>query len=257
MQYKMIRVDLAGKVALVTAGGNALGEDIAKALALNGAAVAVCDSDITLAKNTADNILRLGGSAKAFCLDIMKNDSLMEICRNIEEDMGKIDILINNEKDTLPLNERSLLHEMDMQRYYDITDRELKGLYYMTKAVLQGMSERKSGVVINITSSLGITPRKGMIANVAAASATLSLTRVWALEMEPDNIRFHAIARGVLPYESEISGEEIEHMTVKRALDTEDVVGAVLYAVSDAAQYDNGGCITVDGGIHYGYMRNF
>ncbi len=232
----MIKVDLNGKAAVVTAAGGKLGKAIAYALAENGAAVAVCDSDISKAEETAAEINLKGGIAKAYEVDVMKKDSMMGIAKTIESDLGKIDILINNEKDTLAPDDRKLMHELDMERYFEITDRELLGLYYMTKAVLQGMSERKNGIVINITSSLGVTPRKGMTANVASACATLSLTKVWALEMEPDNIRFHAIARGPLEEEFKVSDFEIEHYSVKRTITTDDVVGAVLYSASDEAQ---------------------
>ena len=250
----MIKVDLNGKVAVITAAGTELGTAIAKALAENGATVAVCDADMSKAEKAAAAV---GAKAKAYEVDVMKKEALMGICQQIEKDLGSLDILVNNEKDTLPMAERKLLHEADMDRYYEITNRELMGLYYMTKAAIQGMAERKSGVVVNITSSLGLAPRKGMIANVAAATATPSLTRVWALEMTPDNVRMHAIARGALPYETEITDDEIDHLATKRPLKIEDVVGAVLYCVSDEAEYENGGAITVDGGLHYGFMRNF
>ena len=167
----MIKVDLNGKVAVVTAAGNTLGTEIAKALAANGAAIAVCDNDMTKAENTVRILTEQGASAKAYQVDIMKHDTLMDICRQIEADMGHIDILVNNEKDTVPAGERKLLHETDMDRYYEITNRELMGLYYMTKAAIQGMAQRKQGVVVNITSMLGLVPRKGMIANVAASTA--------------------------------------------------------------------------------------
>lgn len=250
----MIQVDLNGKVAVVTAAGTQLGTAIAKALAENGATVAVLDADLKKAEQAAAAI---GAKAKAYEADVMKKDTLMGVCKQIEEDLGSLDILVNNEKDTLPKEARKPLHEVDMDRYYAIADRELLGLYYMTKAAMQGMAARKNGIVVNITSALGLTPQKGMIANVATATATISLTRVWALEMTPDNIRVHAVARGELPYENEVSADAIDHMATKRPLAIADVVGAVLYSVSDEAAYENGSVITVDGGLHYGFMRNF
>lgn len=253
----MIKVDLNGKVAVITSAGNALGNAIAKALAANGAVIAACDSDLEKAEKTAQELVNAGAKAKAYCVDVMQHETLMGICEQIEKDLGGIDILVNNEKDTVPAGERKLLHEMDMDRYYEITNRELMGLYYMTKAGIQGMAHRKQGVVVNITSTLGLVPRKGMIANVAAATATISLTRVWALEMTPDHVRMHTIARGPLPEETDITEDEIEHLAVQRTLTPDDVANAVLYAVSDEAEYENGGVITVDGGLHYGYMRNF
>lgn len=253
----MIRVDLNGKVAVITAAGNALGTALAEALSQNGAAIAVCDSDLTKAEKTVQTLLSQGARAKAYRLDVTEHDTLMGLCTQIELDMGGIDILINNEKDTIPTDERKLLHETDMERYYEIMNRELMGLYYMTKAGIQGMAKRKNGVVVNITSALGLVPRKGMIANVAASTATISLTRVWALEMAPDNVRMHTIARGALPEETPVTEDELEHLSVPRRIRPEDVANAVLYAVSDEAEYENGGVITVDGGLHYGYMRNF
>ena len=253
----MIKVDLNGRVAVITAAGSTLGTEIAKALAANGAAVAVCDSDLAKAEETAAALTAQGATAKAYLADVLQHETLMDLCKQIEADMGGIDILVNNEKDTVAAEDRKLLHETDMERYFEITNRELMGLYYMTKAGIQGMAQRKKGVVVNITSMLGLVPRKGMIANVASSTATISLTRVWALEMTPDNVRLHTIARGPLPEETSITDDEIDHLAVKRPLKPEDVANAVLYAVSDEAEYENGGVITVDGGLHYGYMRNF
>ena len=253
----MIKVDLNGRVAVITAAGTTLGKAIASALAANGAVIAACDADLAKAEETAALLTEAGAKAKAFQVDVMQKETLMELCKQIEAEMGSIDILVNNEKDTVPAEERKLLHETDMERYFEITNRELTGLYYMTKAAIQGMAQRKKGVVVNITSMLGLVPRKGMIANVASSTATISLTRVWALEMTPDNVRMHTVARGPLPEETSITQDEIDHLAVKRTLRPEDVANAVLYAVSDEAEYENGGVITVDGGMHYGYMRNF
>ena len=254
----MIKADLTNKTAIVTAAGKEPGKSICMALLENGAKVIVCDENIALAKKTAELLReKFSFEAPVYELDVKKKQELYGLADKIVEEQGKIDILINSEKDTLKEEERKLTHEMDMDRYYAIYNRELEGLYFTSKAFLRHMVENKSGIVINITSVLGLVPRKGMIANAAMAAATMSLSRVWALELDKDNVRVHCIARGNIGEECISDDQEIVHQSIKRQITPEDVANAVIFCASNEAEEQNGGIITVDGGLHYGYMRNF
>ena len=253
----MFETNLSKKTVLVTAAGREPGRSICLALCKNRAKVIACDEDLQAAKSTAQILKNLGGQAAYYQFNVNKKQELYRLAETIILEHGEIDILVNSEKDTLKESERKLTHEMHMDRYFAVYDRELEGLYFTSKAFLRHMVKNKGGIVINITSVLGLVPKKGMIANAAMAAATMSLSRVWALELDKDNVRVHCIARGCLPEEDALNEQEIIHQSIKRQITSEDVANAVLYCASDEAQAENGGILTVDGGLHYGYMRNF
>ena len=250
----MLKTDFNGKVAVVTAAAKLPGREIAKALSENGAKVAVCDKDIEAAKALACELK----NAAAFELDILKPEIFEGICKDIVKTLGSLDILVNNEKDDMRGEDKKPLHLLDFDRYLEITRKELYGTYYMSKNAMKQMNN--GGVVVNITSSLGLAPAKNCIANVASAGAIMSLSRVSALEMTPDNIRVHCIARGSLDgveYENAPTPENINHLATKRPVTAEDIANAVVFCASSEGAYTNGNILTVDGGQHIGYMRNF
>ncbi len=250
----MLKTDFNGKVAIVTAAAKLPGREIVKALSQNGAKVAVCDKDFEAAKALAAEL----ENAAAYKLDILKPETFDGICDKITETFGQIDILVNNEKDDMRGEDKKPLHLLDFDRYLEITRKELYGTYYMSKAAMKKMVN--GGVVVNITSSLGLAPTKNCIANVASAGAIMSLSRVSALEMTPDNIRVHCIARGSLDgveYENAPSKDNIDHLATKRPVTAEDIANAVVFCASEEGAYTNGNILTVDGGQHIGYMRNF
>ncbi len=197
-------------------------------------------------------------NAAAFELDILKPETFEGICEDIVNTLGSLDIIINNEKDDMRGEDKKPLHLLDFDRYLEITRKELYGTYYMSKNAMKQMNN--GGVVVNITSSLGLAPAKNCIANVASAGAVMSLSRVSALEMTPDNIRVHCIARGALDgveYENAPTPESIDHLATKRPVTAEDIANAVIFCASEEGAYTNGNILTVDGGQHIGYMRNF
>ncbi len=254
----MLRTDLTGKVAVITAAARMPGQKIAEYLGLNGAKVALCDKDqeglILLEKYLNEK----GIECKGYRMDILEPESFEGICTQIVTDFGSIDILVNNEKDDMRGEDKKPLHLMNFERYLEITRKEINGTYYMAKAAMNKMD--KGGIVINITSSLGLAPAKNCIANVVSAGAVMSLSRVAALEMTPDNIRVHCIARGSLEgveYENCPTKENIEHLATKRPVTADDIANAVVFCASEEGAYANGNILTLDGGQHIGYMRNF
>jgi len=254
----MIKADLKGKVAVLTAAARQPGRAIALALCENGAKVALCDENKADVLALVKELSAKGFECKGYKLDILATDTFKGICEQIKADFGGFDILINNEKDDLIGEDRKPVHLMDFDRYEQSVRKELYGTYYMTK---NGMAQMdKGGVVINITSSLGLAPAPNCMANVASSGAIMSLSRVAALEMTPDNIRVHCIARGSLAgleYENAPTPEAIDHLATKRAITPEDVANAVIFCASDEGEYANGDIMCIDGGQHVGYMRNF
>lgn len=119
-----------------------------------------CDEDLQAAKGTAQILKNLGGQAAYYQFNVNKKQELYRLADTIILEQGEIDILINSEKETLKESERKLTHEMNMDRYFAVYDRELEGLYFTSKAFLRHMVKNKGGIVINITSVLGLVPKK-------------------------------------------------------------------------------------------------
>ncbi len=253
----MLKSDMSGKTVIITAASRQPGRAIAKAFAENGAKLALCDADKNAVTEFANELSNMGYTAKGYELDILKPETFKGICEKIKSDLDSIDILINNEKDDLTGSDRKPTHLMDMDRYMTSVRKELYGTYYMGKTAMAYMEK---GVVVNITSSLGLAPAANCMANVASSGAIMSLSRVSALEMTPHNIRVHCIARGSLDgyeYENSPTKEAIDHLATKRSITPEDVANAAIFCACDEAEYLNGEILTVDGGQHIGYMRNF
>lgn len=253
----MLQTDLNGRKAVVTSAGSLTGYVVCEALCRCGAQVVACDQDIENAKKTAETLIKKGYECAAAKLNVTQKEGVYEQADEIIEKFGIPNILVNCEKDTLKLDERKLTHEMDFDRYLDISNREVIGLYYTSKAFMRKMVENGGGVVVNITSMLGLVPKKGCVGNAACAAATMSLSRVWALELCDSNVRVHCIARGDISGEIEEIEQDTAHQATKRMAKADDVANAVLFCASDEAQMENGCILTVDGGLHYGYMRNF
>lgn len=252
-----MKVDLNGKTAVITGGGSKTARAAASELLKNGAAVILADSDEKRAKRFEKDFSQYAEKVFFAVLDPRSGEKIYADYEKICEKHNP-DILINCVKDTPEQKDRALIHETDMKRYDKIISSEVTGLYYTVKAALQRMVENNSGVIINITSVLGIVPRIGLSVNSACAAAAMSLIKVWALELDKTNIRLHTIARGEYEEESSLKEEAaISHQSVKRAVTPEDVAQAVLFLCSPGAEMQNGEITVVSGGIDYGYMRTF
>lgn len=148
----MLKTDMSGRTAVVTAGAGVVGAAICKVFAANGAKVAVCDKDEAAAKKVAAEINAAGGQAEGFALDIRKRETFKGVCDAILAKFGTIDFLINNESEEIAPEDRKPLHEFDMDLYDDIITANLDNVYYFSKAAMQDMAKRKKGAVVNVMS---------------------------------------------------------------------------------------------------------
>ena len=261
-----MKVDLEGRVALITGAGQGIGQAIAYAFVENGATVAVNDFN-PAGEQTVGEIWRRGGKAEFFRGDVGDVQSVNEMVAAVEKAMGPIDILVNNAGINLG-KERHPAHEFLDSDWHRIIRVDLDGVFYYSRAVAAGMVKRRKGVIINIGSVMGITPIRLQCAYAAAKAGMQHFTRSQALEVGQYGVRVNAIAPGSIltamtrelfynPASQQVAQSLLGHIPLGRPGEVEDIAQAALYLAGDDAKYVTGHVLVVDGGWTAGFAREW
>jgi 3-oxoacyl-[acyl-carrier protein] reductase len=261
-----MKVDLTGRVALITGAGQGIGRAIALAFADNGAHIAVNDINPT-GEQTIVEIQERGGKAKFFRGDVGDATGVNAMVANVEKEMGPIDILVNNAGINL-LHDRRPVHEFSDEDWHQVIRVDLDGVFYCSRAVSASMVKRRKGVIINISSALGLVPIRLQSAFAAAKSGVQHLSRSQALEVGQYGIRVNAIAPGSIltdgtkklfynPTSQKLADSLLSHVALGRAGEPEDIAHAALFLASDEAKYVTGTVLVVDGGWTAGFARDW
>jgi NAD(P)-dependent dehydrogenase (short-subunit alcohol dehydrogenase family) len=264
-----MRVDLKGQVALVTGGGQGIGQAIAFVLAVNGAAVAIVDIESGPARQAVLDMEATGHRAAAFQGDVADMDQMTAVVRRVEEQLGPIGILVNN-AGINTVKDRQPIHAYSAGDWDKILRVDLTGVFVTSKAVVPGMLKRHGGRIVNIASIAGLVPLRLQSAFVAAKAGVVNLTRSMALELGPSGILVNAVAPGSILTRgtealfygpdgaySEKAASLLAHVPLGRPGKPEEVAHAVLFLVAPEAGYVNGAVLTVDGGWTAGYTRDW
>ncbi len=262
-------IDLGDKVAAVTGGSGILGSAMCKALAAAGATVTVMGRTVEKAALTTEAIQAAGGQALPLAIDVLERDTLDAARETILSRFGKIDILVNcaggnNPRAmTSPDNTQNLFnieHEA-LQRTFDLN---FFGTLLASQALAQPMADAGQGVIINISSMASQRPLTRVPAYAAAKAGIDNFTRwlavYFAQEYSPQ-IRVNAIAPGFFITEQNrliVSNEDgsltprgrqiVDNTPMGRFGQPEELVGTLLWLVSDGARFVSGTVIPVDGG---------
>lgn len=261
-----MKVNLGGRVALVTGASQGIGQAIAYAFAQNGARIAVNDVN-PAGEETAAEIRRRGGDAKFFPGDVSEVEAVNQMVPAVESGMGPIDILVNNAGINLG-KERRPAHEYSDTDWHRIIRVDLDGVFYCSRAVVKGMIERRKGVIINISSVMAIVPIRLQCAFSAAKAGMQHFTRSQALEVGQYGVRVNAIAPGSIltdgtrkifynQADQALAESLLSHVPLGRPGETEDIAQAALYLASDDAKYVTGSVLVVDGGWTAGFAREW
>ena len=243
-----MKLDLSGKIALVTGGTRGIGLDICRAFAGAGAQVALCSRDGAKAAEVAKE---LGAEARGYACDVGVAPQVEAMAKAVEKDYGRIDVLVNNAgftKDNLLF----LLTEADWDA---VVNTNLKGAFLVTKYAARGMIKRRWGRVINITSVVGPNGNKGQSNYSASKAGMIGFTKSVAKELASRNVLVNAVAPGYIDTELTrgISPEAkkylMDNIPLGRLGQAPDIAGAVLFLASDLASYITGQVLVVDGGM--------
>jgi 3-oxoacyl-[acyl-carrier protein] reductase len=243
---------LAGKVALVTGGAQGIGKAVALLLARNGADIVVSDINLEKAEETAKEVQTLGRKAMATKVDVATLSDVEKMVEEILAQFGKVDILINN----AGIARDKLILRMTEEDWDAVLDINLKGTFNCTKAIVRHMSKQRSGKIVNIASVVGEMGNAGQGNYAASKAGVIGFTKTIAREFAQRGINVNAIAPGYIetPMTDALSDkvkEELKRLIpMDRLGKPEDVAEAVLFLVSESANYITGQVLNVNGGIY-------
>jgi NAD(P)-dependent dehydrogenase (short-subunit alcohol dehydrogenase family) len=247
-------MDVSGKTALVTGAGSGLGRSIALALAEAGADVAVTElpSRIENARAVAASIRSMGRNALVVKLDVTSVKNIQRAVDEVVKGFSKVDILVNNAGINVPKQALDVTED-DWDRILDVN---LKGVFFCAQAVGREMVRRGSGKIINIASQNGVVGYHDRAAYCSSKAGVVNLTRVLAIEWAQHQINVNAVAPTFVltPLTEKMfanpafSSEIHRRIPLGRLGKPEDVVGAVVFLASPAADLITGHTLLVDGG---------
>jgi 3-oxoacyl-[acyl-carrier protein] reductase len=241
---------LDGKTALVTGGGSGFGAGIARKFAAEGARVLVADINADAAREVAS---RIGGIAAV--VDVSDNASVAALAYEAADALGDIDILVNNAGITHLPQPMEEVSEADFDRVLAVN---AKSVYLTARHFVPAMKARRSGVILNIASTAGRSPRPNLNWYNASKGWMITATQTMAVELAPHGIRVNALnpVAGETPLlPSFIGGDTPENrarflstIPLGRFSTPEDIGNAAAFFCSDEASMITGVALEVDGG---------
>src|SRR6266508_1042481 len=252
---------LNDRVALVTGGGTGIGRAIALQMAKNGARVAIASRGREHIESTAEASRKLGWPMLPIQMDVRSKAAVEQAVAAIVAQWGAIHIVVNN----AGISGLSLMSDAADDKWYDVIDTNLNGMYLVTKTVLKHMPYHSAGRVINISSVLGKFGVPGYTAYCTTKHGMIGFTRALALEVVDRGISVNTICpgwvdtematlginetaalQGITPHE--FKALAVAAVPIKRFLDAGEVAEFVCYIASDAAKGITGQAMNICGG---------
>jgi 3-oxoacyl-[acyl-carrier protein] reductase len=247
-----MKLGLKDKVALITGASRGIGAASAKALAHHGATVII---NYIKSKDKAEELLneirKGGGKGMVFQADVRDQEAVNDMVEFTLKEFGKIDVLVNNVNINFPI--RPFI-ELTWDQIEAKILGEMKALYNCSQAVLKDMTNRKSGKLIFVSSSLSRFPGFGFSAHAAAKSAMDSMAKVMATELGPSGITVNVVGPGLTLTDATAGQPQEMHDQIaaitplRRLGKPDDIGGVVLFLASSLSDYLNGEYIPVTGG---------
>lgn len=251
---KKVNFSLDGKIALITGASRGIGEAIATTLADYGAHVILTSRKIEGLQKAADKINAAGGKATPIACHVGKLDQIDALFKTIKDTFGKLHILVNNAATNPYFGDLLGADEGAWDKTLDVN---LKGPFFICQRAARLMVESGGGSIVNVASINGFRaePFQGIYS--ISKAAMIMMTNTFARELADKNIRVNTLAPGLtetkfadaLFSNKDIYQYAINKIPMKRHAQPEEMAGAVLYLVSDAAPFTTGACIVCDGGM--------
>jgi NAD(P)-dependent dehydrogenase (short-subunit alcohol dehydrogenase family) len=249
------RFRLEGKVAVVTGANRGLGQSIAAAFADAGADVGLASRETSTLKEQVRALRQAGQRAAIAQCDVTEPESIAAAASAIEDELGPIDIWVNNAGITYW---GPTLEADRVEGWQNIIDTNAGGVFNCTQIIGQKMAARGRGSIVNIGSISGLIVNRPQwqAAYNASKAAVHHLTRSFAVEMAPAGVRVNALAPGYIATDMvsgmfqvpEYKDEWIDRVPLRRAADPTEISSAALFLASDASSFMTGSILVVDGG---------
>lgn len=243
------------KVVIVTGAARGLGQEYARQFARRGARVVV--TDLRSCEDTLELVKKEGAEGLALETDVTKAADTAELAARTLDTFGRIDVLVNNAAlyGSLTFVPFDKLDEAEWDATMNVN---VKGVWLCSKAVIPAMREQSSGAIVNISSLAATYGMPNGLHYTASKAAVIGATRGLAREVGRFNVRVNAVAPNVVNTAAtgEVFGEKrdkiidvtLAQQAIRKPLETEDIVGAVLFLSSDDSKLITGQTLMVDGG---------
>ncbi len=255
-------LDFTNKVVVITGAAGGIGSAMAHRFAEDGAKVAVCDLRGT--QTVAEAIMKDGFVARGYDFDITDREAVKTAMATIADELGGIDVLINNAGINVGPDQRKHVDEFSDDWWDAILKVDLDGTYNCTKLAIPHMKE--GGSIVNISSIVGMVPLRNQCAFTAAKAAVINFTKAIAMELAPQGIRANVICPGTVGIaitnklwtNDSVMAGLLSHIPMGRQGVPDEIANATAFLASDAASYITGVVLPVDGGWTCGgFARNF
>jgi NAD(P)-dependent dehydrogenase (short-subunit alcohol dehydrogenase family) len=251
-----MKIDLSGKVALVTGASSGLGARFARVLAESGATVALAARRVERLKELRAEIDAAGGEAHVYGMDVTDVQSIQSTIGKVEMDLKRIDIVINNSG----VSATGKLTDVTADEYDYIFNTNTKGAFFVAQQAAKVMIAKKTpGRIVNIASVAGLRVLAQIGVYCMSKAAVVQMTKAMALEWGRYGINTNAICPGYI--ETEINsayfnsegGEKLKSLLPRRRVGKpEDLDGLLLLLCADQSGFVNGAVIAADDGLSVG-----
>jgi len=242
-----MKIDLAGKTALVTGSTRGIGNAIARQLSEAGANVAVVGRDKAKADAAAADLK----NAKGFACDVSDSAAVAALVADVEKAFGGVDILVNN----AGITKDNLLMRLKDDDWDAVLNANLKSAFVAIRAASRGMMKKRWGRVINIASVVGLVGNAGQSNYAASKAGLIGLTKSVAKELASRNILANVVAPGYIETDMTAAMTPQAKETLSKLIPLErlgtanDIAGIVVFLCSEHASYITGQVFVVDGGM--------
>jgi|SRR5450759_973675 NAD(P)-dependent dehydrogenase (short-subunit alcohol dehydrogenase family) len=247
--------EFSGRTVLVTGGGTGLGRATAIAFASAGASVAIFSRSMDHLGPVAEELRALGATALPIAGDVRSPEEVEAAAQKIEEELGAIDVLVNNAAGNFLIP----AEELTPNGFRSVVEIVLHGTWFCSSVVGRRMLARHRGSIVNVVATYAETGMPGVVHSAAAKAGVLSITRTLAAEWGSRGIRVNAIAPGIMVTEGaaqnlHFTDEKVQErlkrqIPARRFATLEEIADAILYLASARAAYITGDCLYVDGGL--------
>lgn len=242
---------LANKICILTGAANGIGLAAAHKFIAEGATVVVCDVDAARVDDSVAQLQAQGGTVCGYVVDVTQRASIDAMVAAVMAQFGRIDVLVNN----AGITRDARLQQMTEADFDAVIAVNLKGVFNCTQAVAAILVAQGGGAIINTSSIAGTLGNFGQSNYAAAKAGVIGLTKTWARELGPKNVRVNAVVPGAVATQllarvPEPVLEQIKNACwMRRIGQPEELANVYAFLASDEASYVNGATLEVSGGV--------